>query len=302
MDENSQVLSQDAIDELLESQASGETVDDDAPNPGAASANADETGDAEVAELDATAEPSESEDDSSDEEDSEIPEDVVADSPAANEPDSDEKDTQESGQPDSVPSDEAAEAAEDQKPSQSEPVVEILSESQEETTEPAAAPPTPPPVMVNAPPPPGVTPPPGVVHKEMPKTEESGTGITEEQARVVAQEAAQTAMESSKAELGAVSGRLNALEAAIAKIQVLEKEVSRLKAEKVTSASDIDLETLRPLVERLLALEKGAKNSPLFNLYEKFTCASCSHTGSAQARARCGSCGKEGWFGRKDAA
>ena len=62
----------------------------------------------------------------------------------------------------------------------------------------------------------------------------------------------------------------------------------------------LTVEAIKPLIDRVLALEKGAKNSPLFNLYEKFTCASCESHGAAQARARCGSCGKEGWFGRKE--
>ncbi len=87
----------------------------------------------------------------------------------------------------------------------------------------------------------------------------------------------------------------------MAKIQALEAEIQQLKAQK-PGGGGLDLEALKPLVDRVKELERGAKSSPLFNLYDKFTCSSCDNHGAAQARARCGKCGKEGWFGRKGAA
>ena len=117
---------------------------------------------------------------------------------------------------------------------------------------------------------------------------------------MIAGEAAESAVAPVQADLGLVSGRVDAMEAAQVKIALLEAEIATLKAQNTGGA--LKIEDLKPLIDRLKALEKGAKNSPLFNLYEKFTCASCGNHGAVQARTRCGSCGKEGWFGRKQAS
>ena len=174
----------------------------------------------------------------------------------------------------------------------------------------AVAPAAPEPITVSAPPPPGVTPPPGVVHAApavpaapvaaAPAAEPVG-GVTEEQVLMMSGEASEAAVAPLQADIGLISGRVGALEAAIAKIQALEMEISNLKAMQATGGG-LTMETLKPLIDRVASLEKGAKNSPLFNLYEKFTCSSCGTHGAAQARARCGVCNKEGWFGRKEPA
>ncbi len=127
--------------------------------------------------------------------------------------------------------------------------------------------------------------------------------MNEEQVMMIAGEAAEAAVAPVQGDVGLISGRVDALEAAIAKIGQLEAELAKLKsAGGGNTGGGLSIEDIKPLVDRLKELEKGAKNSPLFNLYEKFTCASCGNHGAAQARARCGKCGKEGWFGRKESA
>lgn len=169
------------------------------------------------------------------------------------------------------------------------------------------APAAPQPVMVNAPPPPGVTPPPGVIYAApaAPVAAQPAVpagGLTEEQVLMMAGEAAEAAVAPVQGDIGIISGRVDVLEAAQAKIRALEIEIASLKAAVRAAGGGITLEAIKPLIERVAALEKGAKNTPLFNLYEKFTCSSCATHGAAQARARCGVCGKEGWFGRKKPA
>ena len=118
---------------------------------------------------------------------------------------------------------------------------------------------------------------------------------------MIAGEAADSAIAPLQGDLGIISGRVETLEAAIKKIETLEAEVARLKAQKSAAGGGITVEQLKPVIDRLLKLEKAAKGSPVFGLYDKFTCSSCASQGAAQVRARCGSCGKEGWFGRKEA-
>ena len=89
------------------------------------------------------------------------------------------------------------------------------------------------------------------------------------------------------------------LEAALKKIEGLERQIEELKTAGASGGGGLSIAAIKPLIDRVARLEKGALNSPLFNLYEKFTCSSCGSHGAAQARARCGVCGKEGWFGRK---
>lgn len=259
MDENSSVLSQDAIDALLTSSVSAEPAEE-APVEEAAPA-------AEAApEVVAEAAP------------------VVEAAPAA-----------------AAPVAEPVPAA----PAPAAPAAPVAAPVVE------AAPAAPAPVMVSAPPPPGATPPPGVVHAEPPPAAppaavavapEAIAGVTEEQAMMIAGEAAEAAVAPVQGDVGLVSGRVDALEVAVAKIKALEAEVERLKSQKPATSGGLDLEALKPLVERVKELERGAKNSPLFNLYDKFICSSCDNHGAAQARARCGKCGKEGWFGRKEAS
>jgi uncharacterized small protein (DUF1192 family) len=117
---------------------------------------------------------------------------------------------------------------------------------------------------------------------------------------IIAGEAAESAITPLQGDLDIISGRVSTLEEAVKKIASLEAEVARLKAQKpAAAAGGITIEQLKPLVDRLAKLEKAAKGSPVFNLYEKFVCSSCASHGAAQVKARCGACGKEGWFGKK---
>jgi hypothetical protein len=261
MDENSSVLSQDAIDALLNAQPTDDTEE---AVPAEEAAPAEET----VVQ-------------------------VAAEEPAAE------------AAPEPEPVAEAAPVA-----AAAEPVAPVVAEAAPEpvaVVETPPAPAAPEPVTVSAPPPPGVTPPPGVVHATPPaapapaETPPAAGGVTEEQVMMMSGEAAESAVAPLQADLGLISGRVDSLEAALAKIQALENEIASLKKTQ-SAGSGVSLEDLKPLIERVVSLEKGAKNSPLFNLYEKFTCSSCNTEGAAQARARCGVCNKEGWFGRKKPA
>lgn len=153
------------------------------------------------------------------------------------------------------------------------------------------------PVPVNTPPPPGATPPPGVVSSD----ESEDEGLSEEQLLAMIGEATDNAVIPVQNDVSILSGRIDALETALAKIKELEAQVAELKKSQ-NRGDSVTLEMLKPLVDRVVALEKGAKGDPLFNLYEKFNCSSCYSNGTAQARARCSKCGKEGWFGRREAA
>ena len=82
---------------------------------------------------------------------------------------------------------------------------------------------------------------------------------------------------------------------ALDQIAELEEEISRLKKKPEPKP---DPRVLK-LFDRINALEDRARQSPVFGLYEKFSCSSCGHTGEAQVRSRCGHCEKEGWFGKK---
>ena len=83
------------------------------------------------------------------------------------------------------------------------------------------------------------------------------------------------------------------LKAALQRIARLEKLVDALK-QHITEAA-----ALKTLAGRIAKLEQGAAATPVFNIYSKFTCSSCGRHGAAQVKARCGHCGKEGWFGKK---
>lgn len=269
MNETSSALSQEAIDAMLNSQASEETDEKDASVEDAPAPEP-------IAEVEETAAASETAD-------SEQPEPEIAEQPAdeAAEPEA-------SGSAEPEPSEPEA---------TTEPVtvsaVSLASLDLEEDGDDEPAP-----VTVNAPPPPGVTPPPGVVHAEQPP------GVAdeeiEERFRTIADEIASSVIGSMQGELSALSQRITALESIESRISAIEANIAGLPTGESTDG--LSLEELMPLIERLKALEKGAKNSPLFNLYEKFTCSSCESHGAAQARTRCGNCGKEGWFGRRQAA
>lgn len=96
-------------------------------------------------------------------------------------------------------------------------------------------------------------------------------------------------------ETGEVAALAQSLNKALARINALEKKVDILKDKLKGTATGLP----RKLPERLSILEQGSAASPTFNLYHKFTCASCETSGAVQERVRCGNCGKEGWFGRK---
>ncbi|MEX0763121.1 MAG: hypothetical protein WD333_11895 [Dehalococcoidia bacterium] len=94
---------------------------------------------------------------------------------------------------------------------------------------------------------------------------------------------------------GEVAALSQGLGKALARINALEKKMDILKDKLKGTATGLP----RKLPERLSILEQGSAASPTFNLYHKFTCASCETSGAVQERVRCGNCGKEGWFGRK---
>ena len=85
------------------------------------------------------------------------------------------------------------------------------------------------------------------------------------------------------------------MEMALDRIAELEEEISRLKKKPEPKPDPRVL----ALFDRINSLEDRAKQSPVFGLYDKFSCTSCGHQGKAQVRARCGHCSKEGWFGKK---
>ncbi|MCZ6539946.1 MAG: hypothetical protein O6922_09005 [Chloroflexi bacterium] len=170
-------------------------------------------------------------------------------------------------------------------------------EASEEVAEAApAAPPAAPaapaiphaPVYQPLPPPPPLVPPPVVAQP-------GKGGITREEAVEIAGEAAETEGAPIQAKVSRVSKRVDTLEAAVDQIAELEEEISRLKKRPEPKPDPRILK----LYDRVLALEKRARKSPVFGLYDKFTCSSCGHIGEAQVRVRCGHCATDGWYGKK---
>ena len=94
-------------------------------------------------------------------------------------------------------------------------------------------------------------------------------------------------------DVAALTARIESVEKALKQLANLEKQVQSLKK---ALDSGKELEALR---KKISILENGARNTPVFNLYEKITCSSCGTHGAAQVKTRCPSCGKEGWFGRR---
>ena len=144
------------------------------------------------------------------------------------------------------------------------------------------------PVYQPLPPPPPLIPPPVVAQP-------GKGGVTREEATEIAGEAAETESAPIQASVSRISKRVDTLEMALDQIAELEEEISRLKKRPEPKP---DPRVLK-LFDRINALEDRARKSPVFGLYEKFTCGSCGHMGEAQVRARCGHCEKEGWFGKK---
>jgi len=144
------------------------------------------------------------------------------------------------------------------------------------------------PVYQPLPPPPPLIPPPVVAQP-------GKGGITREEAIEIAGEAAETEAAPLQASVSRVSKRVDTLEAALDRIAEMEEEISRLKKRPEPKP---DPRILR-LYDRMRELEDRARKSPVFGLYDKFTCASCGHIGEAQVRVRCGHCEKDGWYGKK---
>lgn len=154
---------------------------------------------------------------------------------------------------------------------------------------PSLAQPIPPaPVYQPLPPPPPMIPPPVVAQP-------GKGGITREEAIEIAGEAAETESAPIQASVSRVSKRVDTLEAALDQIAELEEEISRLKKRPEPKPDPRILK----LYERMSALEGRARKSPVFGLYDKFTCPGCGHVGEAQVRVRCGHCEKDGWYGKK---
>lgn len=144
------------------------------------------------------------------------------------------------------------------------------------------------PVYQPLPPPPPMIPPPVVAQP-------GKGGVTREEATEIAGEAAETEAAPIQASVSRISKRVDTLEMALDQIAELEEEISRLKKKPEPKPDPRVLQ----LFDRLNSLEARAKGSPVFGLYDKFSCSSCGHTGEAQVRSRCGHCEKEGWFGKK---
>jgi len=160
---------------------------------------------------------------------------------------------------------------------------------------PAAAPqgssPIPPaPVYQPLPPPPPMIPPPVVAQP-------GKGGVTREEATEIAGEAAESEAAPIQASVSRISKRVDTLEMALDRIAELEEEIYRIKKKPEPEIKPDP--RVQMLFDRLNALEDSAKASPVFGLYEKFTCRSCGHLGETQVRSRCGHCEKEGWFGKK---
>jgi hypothetical protein len=154
---------------------------------------------------------------------------------------------------------------------------------------PQGASPIPPaPVYQPLPPPPPLIPPPVVAQP-------GKGGVTREEAAEIAGEAAETESAPIQASVSRISKRVDTLEMALDQIAELEEEISRLKKKPEPKP---DPRVLK-LFDRINALEERARKSPVFGLYDKFSCSSCGHMGEAQVRSRCGHCEKEGWFGKK---
>ena len=138
------------------------------------------------------------------------------------------------------------------------------------------------------PPPPPLVPPPVVAQP-------GKGGITRDEAIEIAGEAAESEAAPIQASVSRVSKRVDTLEAALDQIAELEEEISRLKKRPEPKPDPRILK----LYDRMLVLEDRARKSPVFGLYDKFTCKSCGHLGEAQVRVRCGHCAKDGWYGKK---
>ncbi len=151
---------------------------------------------------------------------------------------------------------------------------------------PTAIPPAP--VYQPLPPPPPLVPPPVVAQP-------GKGGITREEAIEIAGEAAESEAAPIQASVSRVSKRVDTLEAALDRIAEMEEEISRLKKRPEPK---LDPRILQ-LYDRMRTLEDRAKKSPVFGLYDKFTCSGCGHVGEAQVRVRCGHCAKDGWYGKK---
>lgn len=144
------------------------------------------------------------------------------------------------------------------------------------------------PVYQPLPPPPPMVPPPVVAQP-------GKGGVTRDEAIEIAGEAAETEAAPIQASVSRVSKRVDTLEAALDQIAELEEEISRLKKRPEPKPDPRILQ----LYDRMLALEARARKSPVFGLYDKFTCSGCGHVGEAQVRVRCGHCANDGWYGKK---
>lgn len=122
---------------------------------------------------------------------------------------------------------------------------------------------------------------------------ELGPSVSQNDVQEIARDVVGSATESLSNDLDALKTRISEIESALTTIEKLEKQVAGLRD------SLVGKKALDSIDRRLAAIESGAKNTPVFNLYEKMTCGSCGTHGAGQVRARCSGCGKEGWFGRK---
>ena len=144
------------------------------------------------------------------------------------------------------------------------------------------------PVYQPLPPPPPLVPPPVVAQP-------GKGGITRAEAIEIAGEAAETEAAPIQASVSRVSKRVDTLEAALDQIAELEEGMSRLKKRLETKSDP----RIVQLYDRMRVLEDRARKSPVFGLYDKFTCPGCGHVGEAQVRVRCGHCANDGWYGKK---
>jgi len=91
--------------------------------------------------------------------------------------------------------------------------------------------------------------------------------------------------------------RMEKIEKSLQKMDALEKRVDQLVEAVRTVAASVP----RGVDKQVQVIWQGLQNTPDYNLYEKFVCKSCGTAGAAQVKSRCGHCGTEGWFGRREA-
>jgi predicted Zn-ribbon and HTH transcriptional regulator len=91
--------------------------------------------------------------------------------------------------------------------------------------------------------------------------------------------------------------RIEKLEKSLKKIEALEKRMDQAVEAIRKVASSVP----KGVDKQVQLIWQGLQSTPDYNLYEKFVCKKCGGAGAAQIKSRCGHCGAEGWFGKREA-